>query len=244
MTDTGGEDAGAPVNEPATGGRRNVAPFAALAVVVVLAALGLGLGLSLSGGSTPVAAGPEGVPLQQAPDLASADTTASGAPVDGITCRTAAQQVVGYHIHVHVDVFVNGRLERIPAGAGIPTPRLEEHFPSGLFFDNSVNGCLYWLHTHTDDGIIHVESPTRTTFTLGQFFDVWQQPLGPDQVGPARGPVVAFENGVRFTGNPRDIPLLPHAVVQLDVGSPVVSFVPEQFHVSGLCGAGSQGCAA
>jgi hypothetical protein len=222
---------------------RRVAPFAALAAVVVLAGVGLGLWFALSG-SPPPPAGPEGVALQLAPDLAPADTTASGTPVDGITCRTSAQQEVRYHIHVRLDVFVNGSLERLPAGAGIPAPRLAEHFPTGLFYDNSVDGCLYWLHVHTSDGIIHVESPTVTTYTLGQFFDIWQQPLGPDRVGPARGAVVAFVNGRRFEGNPRDIPLLPHGVVQLDVGAPVVPFQPVQFHVNGLCGSGTQGCAA
>jgi hypothetical protein len=244
VTDAGGEAGGGPWDEADTPGRRSAAPFVVLAAVVVLAGLGLGLGFGLSGGGASATNGPEGVALQQTPDLASADTTASGAPVDGITCRTAAQQVVKYHIHVHVSVFVDGQLRRIPPGAGIPAPRLAEHFPNGLFFDNAVDGCLYWLHTHTADGIVHVESPTRTTFTLGQFFDVWQQPLGPDQVGPAHGAVVAFENGRRFEGNPRDIPLLPHAVVQLDVGSPVVAFEPVPFHVIGLCGSGSQGCAA
>jgi hypothetical protein len=245
VTATGGEQSEGPPDQPIdAGGRRSAPAFVALAAVLVLAGLGLGLGLSLSGGSASSGVGPEGVPLEHAPDLASADTTASGAPVDGITCRTAAQQVVNYHIHVHLNVFVKGKLERIPPGAGIPLPRLEEHFPNGLFFDNSVDGCLYWLHVHTADGIIHVESPIKATFTLGQFFDIWQQPLGPDQVGPARGTVVAFENGKRVTGDPRTIPLLPHAVIQLDVGSPVVPFEPVQFHVSGLCSTSSQGCAA
>jgi hypothetical protein len=182
------------------------------------------------------------VAVQDVPDLAPASTTASGAPVDGITCRPTAQQVVRYHIHVHVDIFVHSRQERLPAGAGIAAPRFDEHLASGLFVDNSVDGCLYWLHVHARDGVIHVESPYRHTFTLGQFFDIWGQPLGPDQVGPARGKVVAFENGARLAGNPRDIPLLPHAVIQLDVGEPVVAFQPVSFTVKGLCGAGTAAC--
>lgn len=211
--------------------------------MVLLAGLGLGLGLGLSGGSGSGApSGPEGVPIQNGPDLAPAATTASGAPVDGITCRSTTQQAVKYHIHVLVDIFVNGQRERIAAGSGIAAPRFEEHLANGLFVDNSVNGCLYWLHVHAHDGIIHVEAPRKHTFTLGQFFDIWQQPLGSDQLGPAAGQVVAFENGRRFGGNPRDLPLLPHAVIQLDVGAPAVPFQPEQFHVTGLCGAGTSGC--
>ncbi len=36
-----------------------------------------------------------------------------------------------------------------------------------------AGGCFYWLHTHTEDGIIHIESPVQRTFTLGHFFAIW-----------------------------------------------------------------------
>lgn len=226
------------------GGRRGQRfPLIILAVVTLAGGLTLGLLYGLSGNSSPPPATPEGVPVQHVPDLASPDTTAAGTPVDGITCRTAADQVVRYHIHILVDVYVDGRRVRIPAGVGIPPPRTVEHFPGGVFLDNGPSGCLYWLHVHANDGVIHVESPFKATFTLGQFFDVWHQPLGPSQVGPERNPVTAFENGKRFIGNPRNIPLLPHAVIQLDVGRPVVPFVPEHFTVMGVCGAGVTSCA-
>lgn len=153
-------------------------------------------------------------------------------------------QSVHFHIHVHLAIFVNGRQLRIPAGAGIAAPRLSEQLPAGLFMDNGVTGCLYWLHVHADDGIIHIEAPYKHTFTLGQFFDVWRQPLGPDQVGPATGTVVAFENGTRFAGNPRNIPLLSQAVVQLDIGTPVVPFQPLMFTVTGGCASNVTTCAA
>jgi hypothetical protein len=222
--------------------RRRWVPVAVLVGVLVLA--GLSLGLWLSGGTAPTASGPEGVPIQQVPDLASAETTASGTPVDGIICRTSMQQTVAYHIHVHVAIFVNGQQQRIPAGAGIAAPRLDEHMTGGLFVDNGLGGCLYFLHVHANDGIIHVESPNNGVFTLGQFFDIWQQPLGPGEVGPAKGTVVAFENGKRFPGSPRDIPLLAHAVIQLDVGTPVVPFQAVTFTVTGSCGAGTSSCSA
>jgi hypothetical protein len=47
-------------------------------------------------------------------------------------------------------------------------------------------------------------------------------PLGPDQVGPARGTVTALYNGQVFKGNPRSIPLTAHARIQLEVGKPLV----------------------
>ena len=214
---------------------------AVVVAVLVLAGLGLGLGLSLGSGSSNAAVGPEGVPLQNVPDLASPDSTLGGAPVDGITCRKEMDQQDPYHVHAHVAIFVNGQPVRIPAGAGIVPPRASEQISGGEFVDSGSRDCLYWLHVHADDGIIHVEAPAPQAFTLGQFFDIWGQPLGTDQVGPARGPVVAFLDGKRFTGNPRDIPLAAQAVIQLDVGTPVVAFKPLTFKVIGLC---STSCSA
>ena len=43
--------------------------------------------------------------------------------------------------------------------------------------------CIYWLHTHAPDGVIHIESPTQRIYTLGNFFDEWRQPLSANQVG-------------------------------------------------------------
>lgn len=238
MPDTVDDDPSADLDPPqpdgdAGGGRRWKRP-AAIAAVVALAGLGVGLGLGLSGsgGGSPT---PEGVPLQNVPALAAASSTVSGAPVDGITCRKAMDDSVSYHIHVHLDVFVNGVQRRVPAGAGIDPPLVEEAAPGGVFVDNGPSSCLYWLHLHANDGILHVEAPTKQAFTLGQFFDIWNQPLSSSQVGPAKGAVVAFVNGRRYDGNPRDIPLVDLENVQLDVGSPVVAYQPLHFTVTGSC---------
>lgn len=49
-----------------------------------------------------------------------------------------------------------------------------------------------WLHTHARDGIIHIESPTKHSHTLGQFFAVWGQKLSTNQVGSVKGKVTTF----------------------------------------------------
>jgi hypothetical protein len=157
----------------------------------------------------PVALGPEGVPLPAAPALAGTGSMAGGETVGGIQCQSGEQTL--FHIHAHLAIFVDGSPRQIPQGVGIP------------------GSCLYWLHTHAPDGIIHVESPVQRTSTLGDFFDIWGQPLGPNKIGPAIGPVTAIYNGKLYDGNPRNIPLNAHAQIQLDVSRPLVGPVTVSF---------------
>jgi hypothetical protein len=128
---------------------------------------------------------------------------------------------LAFHIHAHLTVFVDGAPRLIPYGVGIAPPLEVEPTVRGPF---ALGGtAFFWLHTHASDGIIHIESPIERTYTLGNFFDIWNEPLGRERVGPATGRVTAFVNGRRYLGNPRGIPLLAHAQVQLDVGRPLVA---------------------
>jgi hypothetical protein len=176
----------------------------------------------------PGALGPEGIPIPQgAPSLASNSSTATGGTVDGIQCNAGEKLI--YHVHTHLTVFVNGSARQVPYGIGIAPPRHVSATAQGPFIDSGK--CFYWLHTHAADGIIHIESPIHRTYTLGNFFDIWHQPLTPNQVGPAKGKVTAFYNGQVYTGNPRDIPLGGHTQVQLDVGKPLIA--PEKVNFGG-----------
>lgn len=163
--------------------------------------------------------GPEGVPIPAAPALASTATATRGQVVDGIGCATSEQTL--FHVHTHLTIFVDGKARAIPYGIGIVPPRQVQQTQQGPFVTGG--SCFYWLHTHASDGIIHIESPVHRSFTLGDFFDIWGQPLGPDRVGPAHGKVTAFYNGQVYLGNPRDIPIGKHIQIQLDVGRPLVS---------------------
>ena len=118
-------------------------------------------------------------------------------------------------------LIVNGSPRQIPYGIGIVPPRQVDQTSEGPFVTSGT--CFYWLHTHAADGVIHIESPVRRAYTLGDFFDEWGLPLGPDQVGPAHGHVTALYNGQVYQGNPRDIPLAAHAQIQLEVGTPLVA---------------------
>jgi hypothetical protein len=149
--------------------------------------------------------GPEGVPTPAAPSAARVRRVTRGQRIDGISCQPS--EAVLFHIHAHLTIFAGGAPRRVPAGIGI----------------GGGSSCFMWLHTHAADGIIHTESPVERVYTLGDFFDVWGAPLDRHRVGDARGPVTAFVDGRVYTGDPRRIPLLAHAQIQLDVGRPVVA---------------------
>lgn len=168
---------------------------------------------------SPGTLGPEGIPIPHtAPLLATNSSTSTGNTVNGIHCNAGEKLV--YHVHTHLTVFVNGSQRQIPYGIGIVPPRQVSQTAEGPFVTSGT--CFYWLHTHAADGIIHTESPVHRTYTLGNFFNIWGQPLGPGQVGPAHGHVTAIYNGRAYQGNPRDIPLNAHAQIQLEVGTPLI----------------------
>jgi hypothetical protein len=197
--------AGGGSNSPsASGGKLNLAPLSTLGT----------LKAPPSQGSN----GFEGVPIPSAPALAGRTAAATGSPVDGIRCQTHEQLV--FHIHSHLTIFINGAQKQVPAGIGIPGSQPQQTAQGPVAAGGS---CLYWLHTHAPDGIVHVESPIHRIYTLGNFFDEWGQPLGPSQLGPAKGHVVAIYNGQVYKGNPRNIPLNAHAQIQLEVGKPLIA---------------------
>ena len=170
----------------------------------------------------------EGVPIQQGTEIAPASTTQTGT-VDGISCGATEQ--LAYHIHAHLAIYVNGAQRALPGGIGIPGSTV---VPSAQGPVAAGGQCIYWLHTHAPDGVIHVESPTHRIYTLGNFFDEWHQPLSANTVGTASGKVTAVVNGKPWMKDPRSIALDPHAVIQLSIGNPVVPFMTVSWSGTGL----------
>jgi hypothetical protein len=74
--------------------------------------------------------------------------------ISGITCDKTEHLV--YHNHTKLVINNQNQSITVPAGIGIVP-----------------DDCIFWLHTHDDSGIIHVESPYETSFSLGQFLQVW-----------------------------------------------------------------------
>ena len=123
--------------------------------------------------------------------------------ISGIECNRSEQ--LNYHIHSGLDVFVNGVQQQVPSNIGIL----------------SSPSCLYWLHTHSEDGIIHVEAPETREFTLGQFLDIWQQTNSTGLFDSVTDmPVTAYVDGQRFEGDYRTIPLESLRKIVLVYGTP------------------------
>jgi hypothetical protein len=163
--------------------------------------------------------GPEDVPAPTAAPLAPRGAPGPGQTVDGMSSSASEQFVL--HIHAHLTVFVAGKPRQIPFGIGIAPPVAVQSTARGPFAGGGAG--FSWLHTHASDGIIHIEAPVQRTYTLGELFDIWGEPLGSNRVGPAKGRVTAFFDGRRYVGSLRDIPLTAHAQIQLDVGHPLVA---------------------
>lgn len=133
----------------------------------------------------------------------------NGSPVDGIECLLNMPE--DYHVHSYVGIYLNGELLAFPLNVGIvtrsPDPR-----------------CFYAIHTHDASGKIHVESSAPGTFTLGQLFNIWGQPLSDTNVAGLTGnPVEVFvvEDGVvtEVESNWADIELTSMKMIHIVVGT-------------------------
>jgi hypothetical protein len=130
-----------------------------------------------------------------------------GLPIDGIHCD--AQEGAVEHVHAHLQIFNHAKPLAIPAMIGIPRQ----------------GTCLYWIHTHSGDGYIHIESPIVRTFTLGQFFDIWGEDLSWTKVSDVQAPhgkrLSIWVNGTAWHGkDPRDIVLRDHETIVIQNGPP------------------------
>jgi hypothetical protein len=143
---------------------------------------------------------------------------ASGQTVDGMQC-TASEQLV-FHIHSYMEVYVDGKPVTVPPGVGIVAP---EGSGESALASNGLKTCLYPLHVHDGEpNIVHIESPVQKTYTLGNFFDIWGQPLSATQVmghkADSSHPLVfevfdASGKLTKVTSDPRNIGLAEHETV-------------------------------
>lgn len=103
---------------------------------------------------------------------------------DEVGCSPMEQ--LSYHVHMHLTIFVDGRQVPVTSNVGIRPD------------------CIFWLHTHQADGVIHVEAASPHTYPLGAFFRVWGQRLDSthllDRSVDGQHQIVAYVNGQQYLG--------------------------------------------
>jgi len=129
-------------------------------------------------------------------------------PVDGIYCDALEQ--TAYHIHVHLTIYIDGKPVSIPQGIGIAPDQ----------------SCFYWLHTHTSDGVVHIEFPQQGHPTLGNFLDIWRQSfsqLGYKNELALSADWTVYVDGKKVTSDFNHLILQPHQVITIAYNSPGIT---------------------
>jgi hypothetical protein len=148
----------------------------------------------------------------------------------GIPCDNLEHTQV--HYHAALQIIYLGNPTHLPANLGIVT-------------DSAGNvSCYYWLHVHAaNQDVIHIESPANQTFTLGQFFAVWNNwskynggpsesldathvsslTLTPDQKIVVYIDKQDGKGPQPYTGDPKAIVLAAHEVITLEITPPTVT---------------------
>lgn len=157
-------------------------------------------------------------------------TPASGQLVDGLSCEPTAG--TSTHLSIHLSLYANDTALAIPAGIGIVAPRQPG---VAALATHGKTTCLYAVHVYEQDNLIHVELARPGITSLGQFFDLWGQPLNHTQVlgyhTDASQNLVfkvfdASGNQQPFPNDPRLIPLTEHETIAILFQSPHVLPAP------------------
>jgi hypothetical protein len=108
--------------------------------------------------------------------------------IDGIECDRVEH--LTFHTHTQLNMTINNQSYSVPAGIGI----IQDY-------------CIYWLHTHDNSGLIHIESPIQREFTLGQFLRIWNKFNSSDLLvqniadNNITGTLMVYVNGTQMIAN-------------------------------------------
>lgn len=135
---------------------------------------------------------------------------------------------LAYHVHSHLDIFVNGAHVKIPAGIGIDTRDKavqSSKIPDGSTAYGGIRRCprvcISPLHTHADLGVLHTETDKPVPNRLGQFFVEWGVRLDRSCVGGYCKPdsIRVYVDGQRYLGDPRRILLADRSEIAIVIGT-------------------------
>jgi hypothetical protein len=209
------------------------APVAALLVGVALAAPACGAKTITTPKDIPAAPAPSsgGLTWPVPPDPLALARKAGLTP--------EPHEFFGFHVHSHLDVFVNGKPVQVPAGIGINIHDPAVHHQVLEDGSDAYGGidppckqpCVSPLHTHDVSGVLHTESAGSEPNHLGQFFTEWNVRLDADCVGGYCRPqasILVYVDGNTYDGNPADIELTDHKEIAIVIGTPPET-IPSKF---------------
>jgi hypothetical protein len=167
-----------------------------------------------------------------APDDPEALASEAGVPFE-------VTEHLAYHVHAHLDVFVEGQPVQVPPGIGIniDDPAVHEFSGplgpgyGGIEPPGCEQPCISALHTHDPDGVLHTESATVEGNTLGQFFVEWDVALTEECVGDYCAPdteIAFYVDGEQFAGDPATIELVDQREIAIVIGTPPDE-IPDSF---------------
>jgi hypothetical protein len=218
---------------PATD-RRNLLPIVAVLVVIAVAAIAAALYFGLrnsghssgSGSAVVMRVDPaHDAALNSLPGVRKIkspwppDYTHLDNRLGPLGLAALSQEQLVYHIHQHLDIYLNGKHLTVPRYIGICC---------GTQFL-----YLAQLHSHATDGVIHVESATKHDYTLGDFFADWGVLLNRRCVGGYCHGYKWYVNGKLQHGNPQDLVLKAHLEIVIAIGKPP-STIPSTYAWNGL----------
>jgi hypothetical protein len=122
------------------------------------------------------------------------------ATVNGVSCLVNEN----FHQHSLVSIYKDGVRLGLPDNIG-------------------RSGCAWELHTHDVTGVVHIETDVPKKFTLGQFFSLWNQPLGANGTAglgsPVRFYLIENERLTRYAGDPAALELVAHREIVIIAGA-------------------------
>jgi hypothetical protein len=141
-----------------------------------------------------------------------------------------------YHVHAHLDVFVDGAPVVVPAGLGIGGDKNAQvgtqngQQVAGLTGPCS-KGCISPLHTHDESGVLHVENDKERQINLGQLFTEWGVRFNANCVGGYCSPDKSYKvyvDGQQFTGDASTVVLKNLEEIAVVIGTPPAT-IPHAF---------------
>jgi hypothetical protein len=110
---------------------------------------------------------------------------------------------------IHLELFANRLVVVVPGGIGVSAGRTTLY---GFITDAPWHAPAW---TTEAGGVVHLSRPGMR---LGDVFAIWGQPLGADRMLTWTGPVRAFVDGERVSGDPAAITLSDGEQIVIEIG--------------------------